>query len=154
MNFLIIYSRGKWVADVFLGNFPRWSLFNLRARFLLFGNEKSQKLNLNNLKSKRPLAVRENEAVWQKTRKTVSVCLLLCVCVCASAGMCDVRAWCWQHRFCVFDRVQFCMCMTLYKHHFVHISTVWLEALWDRLYDCLCTSHAYGCTCVFCIGPS
>lgn len=27
----------------------------------MFGNEKSQKLNLNNLKSKRPLAVRENE---------------------------------------------------------------------------------------------
>ena len=31
--------------------------------FLLFGKEKSQKLNLNNLKSKRPLAGRENEGL-------------------------------------------------------------------------------------------
>lgn len=36
----------------------------------MFGNEKSQKLNLNNLKSKRPLAVRENEAEEEKN----SVC--------------------------------------------------------------------------------
>lgn len=130
MNFLIIYSRGKWVADVFLGNFPRWSLFNLRARFLLFGNEKSQKLNLNNLKSKRPLAVRENEAVWQKTRKTV--CETAGVCVCAAARMWCVRRSS-QHRLYVLLYVLLCNLHAhdplsiIFMSHWVYVSAVWLH---------------------------
>lgn len=142
MNFLIIYSGGKWVADVFLGNFPCWSLFNLRARFLLFGNEKSQKLNSNNLKSKRPLAVRENEAVWQKTRKTVCVCVCWCVCICL--WLCVMRVLvkvdvnnidfvC----YCMFGCMQFYMCVIQYKHHFSVTRSVHKHSmtLWDMLYD-------------------
>lgn len=122
MNFLIIYSRGKWVTDVFLGNFPCWSLFNLRARFLLFWNEKSQKLNLNNLKSKRPLAARENEAAWQKTRKIV-LCYCCRWCVCRRV-MPDISA----------DFVCHCMFCSM------QCAPYDLRLCEKR---CFCTSHAY-----------
>lgn len=73
----------------------------------MFGNEKSQKLNLNNLKSKRPIVVRENEAVSQKMTKTMCVtAAALCGRVCAPAGMSDFN-------------IAECVCTILHKHHMI-----------------------------------